>query len=93
MKFPGFVLTTKGEALLAKVQAGDTLSFTMAATGAGRLPPDNAPFTATASDDTVAVARTENGAAGASDVDTGFTITTEVVGDSTTKVIYPYKGL
>jgi hypothetical protein len=84
MKFPGFSLTTKGQALLAKVQAGATLSFTRAATGSGKMPPSGAPFGAVSDLETVTVQNTELGTASAADVDTGFTITEETAGDSTT---------
>ena len=80
MQFPGFSLTTRGQALLAKVQAGASLAFTRAATGAGRLPPNNAPFAAVANLSTVTVQNNELGAAAASDVSTGFTLTSTVAG-------------
>lgn len=80
MQFPGFSLTTRGQALLAKVQAGASLAFTRAATGAGRLPPNNAPFAAVANLSTVTVQNNELGAAAASDVDTGFSLAEQVAG-------------
>lgn len=80
MKFPGFSLTRNGQILLAKVQAGAALSFTTAATGAGSLPPDNAPFAAVANGDTVTIINSETGAAAQADVSTGFTVTKAVAG-------------
>ncbi len=87
MRFSGFVLTKKGQALLAKVQGGETLTFTKAATGAGQPPPNDAPFMATADLGVATIVRSENGAAGAVDVNTGFDITEIQPGSGTTAAV------
>lgn len=72
--FPGFILTKRGQALLAKLQAGGQLTFTRVFTGSGRMPPDNNVFSAVAVGVGVTITNSEVGAAGAADVDTGFTV-------------------
>jgi hypothetical protein len=72
--FPGFVLTKHGQALLAKLQAGGQLTFTRVATGSGRMPPAGSVFSAVANAAIVTITNSETGAAGAADVNTGFTV-------------------
>ncbi len=84
MQFPGFSLTRNGQVLLAKVQAGATLTFTRAAAGAGELPPDDAPFAALANSATATIVNSEPGAASQADVSTGFAVTELVAGAPST---------
>lgn len=72
--FPGFILTKRGQALLAKLQAGGQLTFTRAGTGSGRMPPANSVFSAVAAASTVTITNSEPGASGAADVNTGFVV-------------------
>lgn len=79
--FPGFTLTGKGQALLAKLQAGGTLEFTKVATGSGKPPADSNIFSAAALGNVVTVTNAESGpAVDAADTNSGFGVAVETQG-------------
>lgn len=73
--FPGLMLTRQGQDLLAKLQSGGEMQFTRVATGSGRMPPGDNVFSALSAAAVATISNSENGAAAAVDVNSGFTVT------------------
>lgn len=79
--FPGFILTKAGISLREKCEAGAVLEYTAARLGSGKLPPGGSAFSALAVTGIVTVYNNERGqASDAEDINTGFTISTELQG-------------